>query len=115
MHRITLAVTLALLVPSAAHAVTGGQCATAMDFDANAVGPVSYPQGVADMAQIRSNLGIYVPFEGSTMCILSTGDTANITNMFDYDWPGTGADTSAGDRITVEFDVTVPPLSLIHI
>jgi len=109
MHRITLAVTLALLVPGAAHAVTGAQCASAMDFDSNAVGPVSYPQGVADMAQVTSNLGIYVPFEGSTMCILSTGDTANITNMFDYDWPGTGADTSAGDRITVEFDVTVPP------
>ena len=102
---------LSLLAPVTARAVSAPQCSTAMDVAASELvpGSLTYTLGVPDMVDVRGSLGGFVPFEGGTMCLLSTGDPANITQMQDYDWPGVGADTSVGDRIELSFDITVPP------
>ena len=101
----------ALLLPTSAQAVSSSQCSTAMDIDTAdlVAGSLQYTYGVQQMVDVTSGLGQFGPFEGPTLCLLSTGDPSNIYGMTDYDWPGTGADTSAGDRIEISWQMTVPP------
>ncbi len=100
---------LALLVPSAAHAVSAPQCWAAMDIAPGdlVAGSLSYTAGDPDMVAVRSSLGQFGPFEGGSMCLLSTGLAADVTLLQDYDWPGTFSDP--GDRIEITFQLDVPP------
>ncbi len=112
MYRLVLPVaTLALILPAPSHAVSASQCSAGMDIESADLvpGSLNYTHGGPDMVDVIGSLGQYGPFEGSTMCLLSTGDPSNITQGQDYDWPGNGADTSVGDRIEITFDLTVPP------
>lgn len=111
MTRTTLAALLAVLLPTQASAVSAPDCWAAMDIDPNALvaGSLSYTLGDPAMVDVRSSLGQYGPFQGGTMCLLSTGIAADVTQLQDHDWPGTGGDTSVGDRIEISFDLVVPP------
>ena len=99
----------ALLLPTSAGAASALECATAMDTASADLVPESlgYTIGHGGMAAVRDSLGPFTPFEGETMCLLSTGDP-NSVEYQDYDWPGSGPDTSAGDRIEISFDLVVP-------
>ena len=56
----------------------------------------------ATMFDVRSSLGVISPYNAPTFGLMSTGNVNNIEALEDYDYPGTGADTSAGDRAEEE-------------
>jgi len=98
-----------ILLPASASAVSVVDCSDAVEMDPTDVVSMAYVDGVEAMADVRNNLGGWWPFSGGAMCLISSGDTANIETMTDLDWPGTGSDTSAGDKVTIQWQVQVPP------
>lgn len=108
-YPFSLLAILCVGLPLPAAAIPSTDCTAAADIDIADLVSTTYTEGVAQMADERSSLGIWTPFFGGTMCIISSGDTPNITTMQDHDWPGAGLDTSAGDKITIEWVLDVPP------
>ena len=100
----------ALLLPSMAlGSASPDQLIVAMDIDQSLiVGGVQTPNTSPTMFDVRSALGPFSAQNAPTAALLSTGNVDNITQMQDYDYPGTGADTSAGDHVTYSFDIQVP-------
>ena len=64
--------------------------------------------GDPGMFDVRLELGVIHPWLSPTMALMTTGMAANIEQLEDYDWPGSGGDTSAGDRATLSFQVATP-------
>ncbi len=62
----------------------------------------------ATMFDVRSSLGVISPYNAPTFGLMSTGNVNNIEALEDYDYPGSGPDTSAGDRAAFSFDIEVP-------
>jgi hypothetical protein len=60
------------------------------------------------MFDVRSSLGVISPYNAPTFGLMSTGNVNNIESLEDYDYPGSGGDTSAGDRAAFSFDIEVP-------
>jgi hypothetical protein len=98
---------------------------TAMDIDMSLVisGSIATPDGPAahpgptdpQMFDVRSSLGVVSPYNAPTMGLLFTGDVDQITNYTgafgdDTDFCPTcnGPDQSAGDYVTLAFDIEVP-------
>jgi len=106
--RLTLAASLAL--PAAAFGAAAPQdLVAAMDIPSNLiVGGVSTPNSSSTMFDVRSSLGPFSAQNAPTTALLSTGNVDNITSLQDYDYPGSGVDTSAGDHATLQFDIQVP-------
>jgi len=104
------ALAAALLAPTGAFAAAAAQdLVAAMDIPSNLLsGGVSTPNSSATMFDVRSSLGPFSAQNAPTSALLSTGNVDNITQMIDYDYPGTGPDTSAGDHATLTFDIAVP-------
>jgi hypothetical protein len=82
----------------------------AMDLDMSLVvsGSIATPNSSPQMFDVRTSLGVISPYNAPTMAVISTGNVDNITALEDYDYPGSGPDTSAGDYATLEFDIDVP-------
>ncbi len=101
---------VALLLPSLALASAAPDALiAAMDIDQNLiVGGVQTPGTSATMFDVRSSLGPFSAQNAPTAALLSTGNVDNITQLQDFDYPGTGGDTSAGDHVTFGFDIAVP-------
>ncbi len=111
--RLTLHLALAsatLLAPAGALAAAAPQdLVAAMDIPSNLLfGGVSTPDTSPTMFDVRSSLGAFSSQNAPTSALLSTGNVDNITQLQDYDYPGAGADTSAGDHATLAFDIQVP-------
>ena len=100
----------ALLLPSLASGASSPDALlVAMDVDQSlVVGDILTPGTSATMFDVRSSLGPFSAQNAPTAALLSTGNVDNITQMQDYDYPGTGGDTSAGDHVTYGFDIQVP-------
>ncbi|MCO4770105.1 MAG: choice-of-anchor L domain-containing protein [Deltaproteobacteria bacterium] len=100
----------ALLVPSSALGAAAAQdLVAAMDIPSNLLaGGISTPNSSPTMFDVRSSLGNFSAQNAPTTALLSTGNVDNITQLQDYDYPGSGADTSAGDHATIQFDLAVP-------
>ena len=62
----------------------------------------------ATMFDVRSSLGVISPYNAPTFGLMSTGNVNNVEALEDYDYPGSGPDTSAGDRAAFSFDIEVP-------
>ena len=71
-------------------------------------GSVDTDGSSATMFDVRSALGVISPYNAPTFAVMSTGNVNNIEALEDYDYPGSGADTSAGDHATLEFQLVVP-------
>jgi MYXO-CTERM domain-containing protein len=99
-----------LLAPASALAAAAPQdLIAAMDIPSNLlVGGVSTPGSSPTMFDVRSSLGPFSAQNAPTTALLSTGNVDNITQLQDYDYPGSGADLSAGDHATLTFDIQVP-------
>jgi|GEM_PF-1051773 len=111
MRTIFVASCLLSLSPLTAVAATAQDCSTALGVPGSSVSSLALTDGNEQMVGVRTALGAWTSFTnigGSDMCLLSTGNVANITAMQDYDHPGTGADTSAGDRVEITWQLTVP-------
>ncbi len=95
---------------------------TAMDIDMSLVvsGSIATPAGPSgdptsgQMFDVRTALGVVSPYNAPTMGLLFTGNVDQITNYTgafgdDHDYPGSGGtDTSAGDYVTLTFNIEVP-------
>jgi hypothetical protein len=60
------------------------------------------------MFDVRATLGVISSWNAPTMGLLSTGNVNNIEALEDYDYPGSGPDSSAGDYVTLGVDLDVP-------
>ena len=86
----------------------------AMDIDMNSVSGIVTPDTSPEMFDVRSSLGVVSPQNAPNMGLLFTGDVDEITNYTGnspegcHDYPGTGLDESAGDYVTLGFDIEVP-------
>ena len=82
----------------------------AMEVDATQVvgGSVETPNSSGLMFDVRTTLGVISAVNAPTMALLSTGNVNNIEDLEDYDYPGSGPDTSAGDHATLAFLLDVP-------
>ena len=103
----------ALLLPSAALASQPAEAVlAAMDLDMSLVSNITTVTAVgtssAEMFDVRSSLGVINPYNAPSMGLMFTGNVNIITSGEDYDYPGSGFDTSAGDAATLAFDLTVP-------
>ena len=99
-----------LLVPASALASAQPQdLVAAMDVPSNLlVGGISTPNSSPQMFDVVSSLGPFSAQNAPTTALISTGNVDNIEDLQDYDYPGSGADTSAGDHATLAFDIQVP-------
>jgi len=113
MNRLTLSLSLGLAVlavgPAAAEQPIEAVMA-AMELDMGIVPSASIDtQGSsATMFDVRSSLGVISPYNAPTFGFMSTGNVNNVEALEDYDYPGSGPDTSAGDRAAFSFDIEVP-------
>ena len=82
----------------------------AMELDMGSVvtSSIDTQSSAATMYDVRSSLGVISPYNAPTFAVLSTGNVNNIEALEDYDYPGSGPDTSAGDRAAFSFDIEVP-------
>jgi MYXO-CTERM domain-containing protein len=71
-------------------------------------GSVSTPGSEPTMFTVLESLGVLSPNDAPTMAVMSTGNTKNITENSDYDYPGEGPDDSAGDHATLRVELQVP-------
>jgi hypothetical protein len=95
---------LALLCLGAA---TPEQLADAIQLTPFLVAPPT-TSGDSDMFDVRESLGLIAPTYTSTMALMTTGRASTIEAIEDYDWPGSGGDTAAGDRAELSVVVEVP-------
>ena len=87
---------------------TAEELVEAADFDPLYVTTVLSPDTSPLMLAVREGLGNLCPLVGSTMALMSTGNVVNIEDQEDFDHPGSGADTSDGDRAMLEVTGVVP-------
>ncbi len=83
----------------------------AMEIDRSWIvpGTVSTPGSTATMFTVLQQLGVLFPMDPQTMALISTGNTKNITELRDYDYPGDPQlDDSDGDHATLRVELTVP-------
>ena len=82
----------------------------AMEVDTGLVvaGSVDTAASNATMFDVKASLGVISPYNAPTMALMSTGNVNNIEALEDYDYPGSGPDTSAGDHATLAFQLEVP-------
>ena len=71
-------------------------------------GSISTPGSSPTMFSVLTDLGVLSPNDPATLALISTGNTKNITQGNDYDYPGSGSDDSAGDHATLRVELEVP-------
>jgi hypothetical protein len=106
-----LTLVMALLAPSLASAeqpIEAVMAAFEIDMGLVITSSIDTQGSSATMYDVRSSLGVISPYNAPTFGVLSTGNVNNIEQLEDYDYPGSGADTSAGDRAAFSFDIEVP-------
>ena len=105
-----LAFALLLAAPAATAEQPPEALIEAMEIDATLLvaGSVDTAGSSATMFDALSTLGVISPTNAPTLALMSTGDVNTMTAMQDYDYPGAGPDTSAGDHATLAFDLEVP-------
>ena len=106
-----LALALAMLVPSLAAAeqpIEAVMAAAEIDMGLVIASSIDTQGSSPTMFDVRSSLGVISPYNAPTFGLMSTGNVNNIEQLEDHDYPGSGADTSAGDRAAFSFDVEVP-------
>ena len=106
-----LGLLLVLLVPSMAAAeqsIEAVMAAAEIDMGMVIESSIDTQGSSPTMFDVRSSLGVISPYNAPTFGLLSTGNVNNIEQLEDYDYPGSGGDTSAGDRAAFSFDIEVP-------
>ena len=106
-----LALALAVLAPSLASAeqsIEAVMAAAEIDMGLVISSSIDTQGSSATMFDVRSSLGVISPYNAPTFGLMSTGNVNNIEQLEDYDYPGSGGDTSAGDRAAFSFDIEVP-------
>jgi hypothetical protein len=109
-HRLVFAALSSLLPSAALASAQPSAVVAAADVDMSRIpgGIINTPGSSATMFDVRSTLGPFAAQNAPNMGLMSTGNVDNITAMQDYDYPGGGADTSAGDHATLQFSLEVP-------
>ena len=108
---LLLAIALAAAVPATASAeqpIEALMAAMELDMGSVVTSSIDTQGSAATMYDVRSSLGVISPYNAPTFAVLSTGNVNNIEALEDYDYPGSGPDTSAGDRAAFSFDIEVP-------
>ncbi|HCP47032.1 MAG TPA: hypothetical protein DIU15_13380, partial [Deltaproteobacteria bacterium] len=115
LRAMLVATLAAILLPATATAFeTPEAVLAAMDLDMSHVSGIVTTDTSPEMFDVRSSLGVVSPQNAPSMGLLFTGHVDQITNytgnspMEDHDYPGTGLDSSAGDYVTLGFDIEVP-------
>jgi hypothetical protein len=106
-----LVVALAMLAPSLAAAeqpIEAVMAAAEIDMSQVISSSIDTQGSSPTMFDVRSSLGVISPYNAPTFGLMSTGNVNNIESLEDYDYPGSGGDTSAGDRAAFSFDIEVP-------
>ncbi|MCK6526362.1 IPT/TIG domain-containing protein [Myxococcota bacterium] len=78
----------------------------AMEVDLGDVSNVTTAGDLTKMLQVRTDLGILTPQEGSTMGLMYTGNYGQLPQCTDSD--NAPMNSAGGDTISVEFDAQVP-------
>jgi hypothetical protein len=80
----------------------------ALELQDEEVTGAAFTEGDEGMFDVLAALGVIQPPITPTMCLLTTGQADNITQAEDFDWPGSGGDTSAGDLAEFQVVLTAP-------
>jgi MYXO-CTERM domain-containing protein len=114
MKRLTLSTAMAvtlLFVSSADATAPAEDLLEAMEIERGWIvdGTVSTPGSSATMFTVLQSLGVLSPNDPQTMALISTGNTKNISDNRDYDYPGDPTlDDSDADHATLRVELDVP-------
>lgn len=107
-RRIHLPLALVALAPAAALAWSSPEdVVESMDVD---MGRVSNVVGTSspEMFDVVPSMGVILPTNPPTMGVMCTGNVDLLPGLEDYDYPGSGFSTAAGDQASLSFDLEAP-------